>query len=93
MHEFYLNSAFFFSCASYWIPKEGDPDMLNNGKTIQLTGPKTKTLVDSRGQSIAKVSKTTYEVYVLILRAEYPCSHLLPDRNSKWKEQGYFKTG
>ncbi|SAL96107.1 hypothetical protein [Absidia glauca] len=37
--------------------------MLNNGKTVHLTGPKTKTLVDSRGQPIAKVSKTTYEKF------------------------------
>ncbi|KAI8331675.1 hypothetical protein BC941DRAFT_456023 [Chlamydoabsidia padenii] len=47
----------------YWIPKEGDKDMLNNGKTVTLNGPKTESLDDSKGKSIAKVAETTYEKF------------------------------
>ncbi|KAI8086496.1 uncharacterized protein BX664DRAFT_335956 [Halteromyces radiatus] len=47
----------------YWIPKEGDKDMLNDGQTVTLNGPKTKTLKGSNGKTIAKVSKTTYEKF------------------------------
>ncbi|SAM09126.1 hypothetical protein [Absidia glauca] len=47
----------------YWIPKQGDKDMLNNGKTVTLNGPKTKTLKTKNGKTIAKVSKTTYEKF------------------------------
>jgi hypothetical protein len=36
--------------------------MLNNGKTVTLKGPKTKALKTKKGKTIAKVSKTTYEV-------------------------------
>lgn len=46
----------------YWIPKEGDKDMLNNGKIVSLTGPKSSTLKTTSGSTIAKVAKTTYEV-------------------------------
>ena len=46
----------------YWIPKEGDKDMLNDGKTVTLTGSKTSTLKTKNGKTIAKVSKVTYEV-------------------------------
>lgn len=47
----------------YWIPKEGDKDMLNDGKTVTLTGSKSKTLKTDSGSTIAKVSKTTYEKF------------------------------
>ncbi|ORE05314.1 hypothetical protein BCV72DRAFT_141957 [Rhizopus microsporus var. microsporus] len=47
----------------YWIPKEGDPDMLNNGKVVKLTGSKTKKLKTTDGDTIAKVSKVTYEKF------------------------------
>ncbi|KAI8644282.1 hypothetical protein BD408DRAFT_430697 [Parasitella parasitica] len=47
----------------YWIPKEGDKDMTNNGKTVTLTGAKTRTLKDRKGRTIAKVSKITYEKF------------------------------
>ncbi|KAG2181468.1 hypothetical protein INT44_008281 [Umbelopsis vinacea] len=45
----------------YWIPKEGTTDMLNNGKVVQLTGSKNKSLKTPSGHVIAKVSSTTYE--------------------------------
>lgn len=48
----------------YWIPKEGDKDMLNNGKIVTLTGTKNKSLKSDSGSTIAKVSKTTYEVSI-----------------------------
>ncbi|KAI9303249.1 hypothetical protein BJ944DRAFT_241620 [Cunninghamella echinulata] len=47
----------------YWIPKEGDKDMSNNGKEVTLSGSKSKTLKDNKGRTIAKVSKTTYEKF------------------------------
>lgn len=47
----------------YWIPKEGDGDMNNHGKTVQLTGSKTETLVDSNNKVIAKVSKATKDKF------------------------------
>ncbi|KAI8331338.1 hypothetical protein BC941DRAFT_438898 [Chlamydoabsidia padenii] len=47
----------------YWIPKQGDKDMLNNGKVVTLKGPKTKALKTKKGKTIAKVSKTTYEKF------------------------------
>ncbi|KAI8073821.1 hypothetical protein BC940DRAFT_289265 [Gongronella butleri] len=47
----------------YWIPKQGDTDMLNNGKTVHLDGKKTKTLKSDSGKTIAKVSKYTYEKF------------------------------
>lgn len=50
----------------YWIPKQGDKDMLNDGKIVTLNGSKTKSLKTTSGSSIAKVSKTTYEVYIYI---------------------------
>lgn len=46
----------------YWIPKEGDKDMLNDGQVVTLSGSKTSTLKTTSGSTIAKVSKTTYEV-------------------------------
>jgi hypothetical protein len=50
----------------YWIPKEGDKDMLNDGKIVTLSGLKSKTLKTKNGKTIAKVSKTTYEVNLYI---------------------------
>ncbi|KAI8342600.1 hypothetical protein BC941DRAFT_413268 [Chlamydoabsidia padenii] len=47
----------------YWIPKQGDKDMLNDGQTVTLNGPKTKTLKTKKGKTLAKVSKTTYEKF------------------------------
>ncbi|KAI8144926.1 hypothetical protein BJV82DRAFT_606745 [Fennellomyces sp. T-0311] len=47
----------------YWIPKEGDKDENNDGDSVSLTGPKTKTLKTSSGKTIAKVSKSTYEKF------------------------------
>ncbi|CAO3595797.1 unnamed protein product [Absidia cylindrospora] len=47
----------------YWIPKQGDKDVLNNGKKVTLSGSKTKTLKTKKGKTIAKVSKTTYEKF------------------------------
>ncbi|KAI9243664.1 hypothetical protein BDA99DRAFT_529974 [Phascolomyces articulosus] len=47
----------------YWIPKEGDQDMLNNGKVVKLTGSKTRSLKTNQGKTIAKVSSVTYEKF------------------------------
>lgn len=47
----------------YWIPKEGEKDMTNNGKTITLSGSRSKSLKDRNGKTIAKVSKNTYEKF------------------------------
>ncbi|CAO3638002.1 unnamed protein product [Cunninghamella blakesleeana] len=47
----------------YWIPKEGDRDMNNNGKEVSLSGSKSKTLKNKSGKTIAKVSKNTYEKF------------------------------
>ncbi|KAI8967168.1 hypothetical protein BDF20DRAFT_902117 [Mycotypha africana] len=47
----------------YWVPKEGDKDMLNDGTIVTLTGSKKKKLVTDDGKMIAKVSKTTYEKF------------------------------
>ncbi|KAI9350431.1 hypothetical protein BD770DRAFT_474812 [Pilaira anomala] len=47
----------------YWIPKEGDVDMTNDGKSVTLTGSKTNSLRDKSGSTIAKVAKTTYEKF------------------------------
>lgn len=47
----------------YWIPKEGDKDMLNDGEIVTLNGKKTKKLKTVKGKTIAKVSKTTYEKF------------------------------
>lgn len=47
----------------YWIPKEGDKDMNNNGKSVTLSGSKSKSLKDRKGKTIAKVSKTTFEKF------------------------------
>ncbi|CEP19694.1 hypothetical protein [Parasitella parasitica] len=47
----------------YWIPKEGDKDMTNDGKTVTLNGAKTKALKDHKGKIIAKVSKITYDKF------------------------------
>ncbi|ORZ14050.1 hypothetical protein BCR42DRAFT_417943 [Absidia repens] len=47
----------------YWIPKEGDKDMTNDGSSVVLNGPKTETLEGDNGKSIAKVSETTYEKF------------------------------
>lgn len=46
----------------YWIPKQGDKDMLNDGKVVTLNGSKNKALKDDNGKTIAKVSKVTYDV-------------------------------
>ncbi|KAI8877084.1 hypothetical protein K501DRAFT_260956 [Backusella circina FSU 941] len=47
----------------YWIPKEGDVDMTNDGEEVSLTGKKKKKLKTSDGDTIAKVSTTTYEKF------------------------------
>ncbi|CAO3626842.1 unnamed protein product [Cunninghamella blakesleeana] len=47
----------------YWIPKQGDRDMLNNGDVITLSGPKTKKLKTKHGKVIASVDKKTYEKF------------------------------
>ncbi|KAI8365177.1 uncharacterized protein BYT42DRAFT_523422 [Radiomyces spectabilis] len=47
----------------YWIPKQGDEDMLNGGKKVELSGAKTMPLKDRDGKVIAKVSKSTYEKF------------------------------
>ncbi|CEP17333.1 hypothetical protein [Parasitella parasitica] len=47
----------------YWIPKEGEKDMDNNGKGIKLDGTRTKKLKDKSGKKIAKVSKRTYKKF------------------------------
>ncbi|KAI8350630.1 hypothetical protein EDC96DRAFT_519449 [Choanephora cucurbitarum] len=47
----------------YWIPKEGDKDMLNDGQLVTLSGPKTKALKTVNGKTIAKVSQKTYEKF------------------------------
>jgi hypothetical protein len=47
----------------YWIPKEGDKDMTNDGDTVTLSGSKNKELVDEDGKIIAKVSETTYDKF------------------------------
>lgn len=47
----------------YWIPKEGEKDMLNNGKIVHLTGAKTRRLKTESGATIAKVSSTTYKKF------------------------------
>jgi len=47
----------------YWIPKEGDKDMSNNGNSVTLSGSKTKKLKDRKGKTIASVSKTTFEKF------------------------------
>lgn len=46
----------------YWIPKEGDKDMTNDGDSVTLSGPKTKKLKTKDGKTIAKVSEETLEV-------------------------------
>ncbi|KAI9251056.1 hypothetical protein BY458DRAFT_416811, partial [Sporodiniella umbellata] len=51
------------SLTQYWIPKEGDLDMLNNGKRVTLTGIKNKLLKTDKGETIAKVSEHTYEKF------------------------------
>lgn len=47
----------------YWIPKEGEVDMTNDGGKVTLDGSKTKSLKTDNGKLIAKVSKTTYEKF------------------------------
>ncbi|KAI9308184.1 hypothetical protein BJ944DRAFT_237219 [Cunninghamella echinulata] len=47
----------------YWIPKQGDKDMTNDGDDITLNGPKSKTLKNKHGKTIAKVDKHTYEKF------------------------------
>lgn len=47
----------------YWIPKEGEVDMRNDGSKVTLNGSKTKTLKADNGKVIAKVSKKTYEKF------------------------------
>ncbi|KAI8346767.1 hypothetical protein BD560DRAFT_411243 [Blakeslea trispora] len=51
------------SLTMYWIPKEGDKDMLNNGKVVSLSGSKNKNLKTTSGSTIAKVSKSTYQKF------------------------------
>ncbi|CDH59195.1 3d domain protein [Lichtheimia corymbifera JMRC:FSU:9682] len=47
----------------YWIPKEGEKDMLNNGQKVTLTGKKNKSLKTSSGKTIAKVAEVTYDKF------------------------------
>lgn len=47
----------------YWIPKEGDTDMTNDGEIVTLSGSKTKELKTDDGKTIAKVSSTTYDKF------------------------------
>ncbi|KAI8881069.1 HAD-like protein [Backusella circina FSU 941] len=47
----------------YWIPKEGDKDMSNDGDAVTLSGTKNKKLIDNNGNTIAKVSKTTFDKF------------------------------
>ncbi|KAI9265880.1 hypothetical protein EDC94DRAFT_497170, partial [Helicostylum pulchrum] len=47
----------------YWIPKEGEQDMRNDGTSIRLDGSKTKKLLTSNGDIIAKVSESTFEKF------------------------------
>ncbi|ORX61701.1 hypothetical protein DM01DRAFT_260588 [Hesseltinella vesiculosa] len=47
----------------YWIPKQGDPDQLNNGKNVTLNGAKTMALRTVGGRVIAEVSKLTYKKF------------------------------
>ncbi|KAI8094510.1 hypothetical protein BDF21DRAFT_321606, partial [Thamnidium elegans] len=47
----------------YWIPKEGEQDMRNDGTSILLDGTKTKKLLTIKGDIIAKVSATTFEKF------------------------------
>ncbi|KAI9364166.1 hypothetical protein BD770DRAFT_424390 [Pilaira anomala] len=47
----------------YWIPKEGDVDMKNDGTKVTLNGSKNKSLKTDNGKTIAKVSKNTYEKF------------------------------
>jgi hypothetical protein len=47
----------------YWIPKEGEKDMTNNGDIITLTGSRYKRLKDRNGKTIAKVAKNTYDKF------------------------------
>ncbi|KAI8647503.1 hypothetical protein BD408DRAFT_378924 [Parasitella parasitica] len=47
----------------YWIPKEGDKDMLNDGKTVTLSGSKSKALKSDSGSTIAKVAENTFDKF------------------------------
>lgn len=78
----------------YWIPKEGDKDMTNDGKSVTLDGPKQSTLKTKNGQTIAKVSKVTYEVNKASSESsiyKYTDLFISCYRNFKWKVQGYLK--
>lgn len=43
----------------YWVPKEGEEDINNNGKIISLIGDRIKNLKDSKRKVLAKVAKKT----------------------------------
>jgi hypothetical protein len=47
----------------YWIPKEGEEDMTNDGKSVKLTGSHTKALKTANGDTIAKVSDITWSKF------------------------------
>ena len=47
----------------YWIPKEGDKDMLNDGTMVTLSGMKSKAIKTTEGKTIARVSQKTYEKF------------------------------
>lgn len=43
----------------YWVPKEGEQDINNNGKIITLTGERIKNLKNASRKTLAKVAKKT----------------------------------
>lgn len=45
---------------NYWIPKEGEKDMDNDGKIVKLIGKKNKEIKDNNEKVITKVSENTY---------------------------------
>ncbi|RUP44349.1 hypothetical protein BC936DRAFT_149591 [Jimgerdemannia flammicorona] len=45
----------------YWIPKEGERDEDNAGRSLSLTGNKTEAMKSPDGTIIAMVSKSTFD--------------------------------
>lgn len=73
--------------ARYWIPKEGEKDMLNNGQKVTLTGKKNKSLKTSSGKTIAKVAEVTYDVSFPILWY-VSCLHMHVYHYQKFQMEG-----